>query len=229
MTGESHVENLKAGTGGSGFQNPANANLLMAGFDILDAQNLTSPNAPLEGTDADPFTLKAGSAIGSASADGGQLNLFGGDAQDLGQAGDVIIRGGTADRVPGGAVIIEGGPNLSGTGNTGAIIRLTTGAGGSSGTSGSMNITTPNGNGTGDSGKISLRAGAGGTSGGDGGVIELLGGAATGTGGTGSAILLRSGTSPFTATGYSGNIDIEIGTLNDIGNAGTLNLLGADG
>ncbi len=229
MTGESHVENLKAGTGGTGFQNPATENLLMAGFELRDVQTITSPNAPSDGVDAADFTLQAGNAVGSSSADGGELHLYGGSAQENGQAGDVIIRGGIADRVPGGAVIIEGGITLFGTGNTGAIIRLTTGAGGSSGNSGSMNITTANGNGTGDSGPISLRAGAGGTSGGDGGLIELVGGSATGTGGTGSAILIRSGTSPFSATGYSGDIDIEIGTLGNIGNAGTLNITGADG
>ncbi len=38
MTGESHVEALKAGvTGGGGFENPATEILFMAGFDIRDA------------------------------------------------------------------------------------------------------------------------------------------------------------------------------------------------
>lgn len=229
MTGESHVEALVAGGGGGGFQNPATEDLLMAGYNISGVQNIYSPNASADGIDADDFTIRAGSAVGSSSADGGELHLYGGDAQDIGQAGDVIIRGGTADRVPGGAVIIEGGPNLFGTGNTGAIIRLTTGAGGSSGASGSMNLTTPNGNGAADSGKISLRPGAGGTSGGDGGVIELLGGIAAGTGGTGSALYFKSGNSFAGGASYSGDIDIKIGTMGGLGNAGTLNITGADG
>ena len=76
MTGESHIENLKAG-GGAGFQNPATSNLLMAGFDILNVQNITSPDAPSDGVDAGNFSVQAGSAVGTTTADGGRLGLYG--------------------------------------------------------------------------------------------------------------------------------------------------------
>lgn len=229
MTGESHVENLKAGTGGAGFQNPANQNLLMAGFEILNVQNITSPDAPLDGVDANNFLITAGSAVGTSTADGGQLELRGGDAQYNGQAGDVIIRGGTADRVPGGAVLIDAGFSIAGTNNTGGIVRMSSGQGGTNGQSGSANLTTPNGRGAADAGRISLRTGGGDSGGGAGGLIELLAGSADGTGGTGGALYFKSGNSFFSGAGYSGDIDIKIGTVANLGNAGTLSITGADG
>ncbi len=175
MTGESHIENLKAG-GGAGFQNPATSNLLMAGFDILNVQNITSPDAPSDGVDAGNFSVQAGSAVGTTTADGGRLGLYGGDAQYNGQAGNVIIRGGTADRVPGGAVLIDAGFSIAGTNNTGGIVRMSSAQGGTNGASGSANLTTPNGRGTANAGPVSLRTGSGGTGGGNGGLIELLAG-----------------------------------------------------
>ncbi len=223
------VDALVAGGGDDLGNHTATQALDMAGFQIDGVITITGPNSA-SGVDAPNMLIKGGSPAGSASADGAQIDIVGGDAQDIGQAGDISIRGGNADRVPGGAILISAGFSLTGTANTGGVVTIQTGQGGSvSGNGGSMNFITANGRGTGNAGKMSLRPGAGDTGGGDGGIFEVLGGPAGGAGGTGSAIEITSGPGFFSGVGDSGDVTIQVGAVPVTGSAGTFNLLGADG
>ena len=223
------VDALVAGGGDDLGNHTATQALDMAGFNVDNVVLINGQNSA-SGVDAPHVIIKGGSPAGSASADGAEVRIIGGDAQDLGQAGDVQIQGGNADRVGGGAVLITAGFTLTGTANTGAIISLFTGQGGSvSGNGGSMNLVTANGRGTGNAGPLSLRPGAGDTGGGNGGLFEVVGGPAAGTGGVGSAIEITSGPGFFSGTGDSGDITIQVGAVPVTGSAGTFNLLGAAG
>lgn len=121
MTGESHVEALKAGaTGGSGFENPATEILFMAGYEIREATFIRAElNSGLTlkggvGTDygdrAGPANLYGGDISGTQDAPGGHARVVGGRG-DLGNAGgNAYIRGGIGTGTgPGGNTFVQGG------------------------------------------------------------------------------------------------------------------------
>ena len=237
------VDALVAGGGDDLGNHTATQALDMAGFNV-DSVVLINGQNSANGVDAPNVVIQGGSPAGSSTADGAEVQIIGGDSQDLGSAGDIIIRGGLGDRTAGGAILINAGAIANGTSATGGVVTISSGTGGATGPSGSVNLSTPTPlGGSANAGKVSLRPGAGGVSGGDGGLVEFLcgngqgggaGGALQGTAGRGTfngtgdggEVIFKSGE---TFTGTSGNFTIQIGVVNTDGSGGTLELLGADG
>ena len=223
------VDGLIAGGGDDLGNHTATQALDMAGFNVDNVVLINGQNSA-NGVDSPNLVIQGGSPAGASGADGAEVQIIGGTSQDIGQAGDIIIRGGTSDRTPGGAVLINAGfTGAAATSATGGIVSISSSAGGSTGPSGTVNIATANGNGSSEAGKISLRSGTGGLTGGNGGLIELDAGQAGGVNGIGGAISILSGGSFFSGAGTSGDITFQIGYVPNIGNAGTLDILGADG
>ena len=135
MTGESHVEALKAGiTGPAGFENPATEILFMAGYEIRDVTTIrgeANSFATLRGgagTDygdrAPPANLYGGDSVansapgghakvvggrGDIGEKGGNAYLTGGKGTGSGAGGNSYVQGGFHPLGDGGNVYIQGG------------------------------------------------------------------------------------------------------------------------
>lgn len=201
MTGESHVENLKAGTGGAGFQNPATEILFMAGFEIRDVTTLKGEvnsfaivrgGAGTDYGDRAPFAaLYGGDAVATAAP--------GGHAKVVAGRGDIGENGGNA--------YLRGGLGITGGGN-----------GGNTFVQGGLNP-------LGDGGNVYIQGGTASASDGLPGKITLETFDSYGDQ-VGAGITLRTGSASRTASASyaGGNFDVTLGAGAGGGAGGTFNV-----
>lgn len=247
MTGESHIEALKAGVTGPGDNlgnHTATQDLLMAGFNIV-----TSAGSDLEISAGDAtgnagdvtinagtssilrggsISLQAGDSNGDGTVPGGSVFGQGGNATGLGRAGgDVSWNGGVGLDGPGGLVSMQGGlgQGTAGGNGPGGAATVKGGQGSSSGGGGAgglASLIAGSGGVAEPGGEVIVEGGRGANGGGTGGAANITSGAGGSISGPSGALTLKTGT---TTDGDTGDIDITTGAaVGSSRNSGALNL-----
>lgn len=248
MTGESHIEFLKAG-GGAGDNlgdHTATQALNMAGNDITNADVISNAGnmqlRPLtSGGLGSQVIVQAGTS--GPTGNGGLLDLRAGQSGGTGRGGHAYFTGGQSNSAEGGNVTVRGGEAAAGSGaggtayfgggpsdnGNGGAAFLYGGTAGLNDAGGAVGISTAGSNGANAGPDITMSTGGGGSSGGNGGGLTVTLGPGGGTD-DGGSFNLTAGASVDSPFSTAGSVNINAGSSpGSYGQGGSFTFTGGTG